>query len=55
MIFGDCFLVLNATASEIGPTRPKYIVAMMIPFPISFRNGVRFLDNPTVAVALTVS
>jgi hypothetical protein len=49
------FLHPNATASEIGPTLPKYIVAIIIRFPKISRVAVRFLESPTVAVALTVS
>lgn len=42
-------------ASDIGPTLPKYIVNMMMIFPKMFSVPVRFLESPTVAVALTVS
>ena len=49
------FLLPSATASEIGPTLPKYIVTMIISFPIVLSVAVRFLESPTVAVALTVS
>ena len=45
----------NAIASEIGPIRPRYIVAIIIILPIILNDEVRFLDKPTVAVALTVS
>ena len=48
-------LPLNAIAREIGPTLPKYIVLIMIIFPKRLRDEVRFLESPTVAVALTVS
>jgi UDP-N-acetylmuramoyl-tripeptide--D-alanyl-D-alanine ligase len=50
-----CFLKLRATAREIGPTLPKYIVAVIINLPTALRLEVRFLERPTVAVALTVS
>ena len=39
----------------MGPTLPKYIVTMIISFPKVFSVAVRFLERPTVAVALTVS
>ena len=39
----------------MGPTLPKYIVTMMIIFPNVLSVAVRFLERPTVAVALTVS
>ena len=48
-------LPVKARARDIGPTLPKYIVTIMIIFPNIFRLDVRFLDSPTVAVALTVS
>ena len=52
-----CFIlaVFRAIASEMGPTLPRYMVAMMMHFPKEEREGVRFLVRPTVAVALTVS
>ena len=53
--FSELFRILNATAKDIGPTRPKYIVAIIMHLPKVFKKGVRFLDKPTVAVALTVS
>jgi hypothetical protein len=46
---------LRATAREIGPTLPKYIVAMIISLPTSLSVDVRLRESPTVAVALTVS
>ena len=55
LIFFFSLLKLKAMAREIGPTRPKYMVAMIISFPQMFKNGVRFRVRPTVAVALTVS
>ena len=39
----------------MGPTLPKYIVTMIINFPNVLSVAVRFLERPTVAVALTVS
>ena len=45
----------SATASEIGPTLPKYIVTMITSFPNVLSVAVKFLERPTVAVALTVS
>ena len=54
-MFVSSFFDLKATANVIGPTLPKYIVKIMIILPHSFKNGVKFLDKPTVAVALTVS
>ena len=42
-------------ANDIGPTRPKYIVTIIIIFPILSKKDVKFLDKPTVAVALAVS
>jgi len=39
----------------MGPTLPKYMVTMIISFPKVFRVAVKFLESPTVAVALTVS
>ena len=45
----------SAIASEIGPTLPRYIVAVIMIFPAIFRVGVSALVSPTVAVALTVS
>ena len=47
--------MLRATAKDIGPTLPKYIVIMIIIFPKVLSIGVRFLERPTVAVALTDS
>ena len=47
--------LLKAIASDIGPTLPKYIVAMIIILPMLPSEEVRFLVSPTVAVALTVS
>ena len=55
MMFGLSFFVKNAIAREIGPTLPRYIVAIIISFHAVFRLGVRALVRPTVAVALTVS
>ena len=55
MIFVLPFFVLNAMKREIGPTLPRYIVMMMTILPHIFNADVRFLLNPTVAVALTVS
>lgn len=52
MMFCDSLLLPNANAREIGPTLPRYIVAITIAFPMILRHGVRFLDSPTVAVAL---
>ena len=46
---------LKAMAKEIGPTLPMYIVAIIIILETVLRLAVRFLDKPTVAVALTVS
>ena len=45
----------NASAREMGPTLPKYIVVMIMILPKTSRLAVRFLESPTVAVALTVS
>ena len=45
----------NAIAHEIGPTLPKYIVMIIIIFPNTFKDVVKFLDKPTVAAALIVS
>ena len=39
----------------MGPTLPRYIVIMTTIFPNTFSVAVKFLDRPTVAVALTVS
>ena len=39
----------------MGPTLPKYIVTMIISFPKVLSVAVKFLERPTVAVALTVS
>lgn len=39
----------------MGPTLPRYMVTIIISFPQRFSMEVRFLLNPTVAVALTVS
>ena len=55
MIFLFSLLVLNASNKEIGPTRPRYIVVMIIILPHRFKEGVKFLVRPTVAVALMVS
>ena len=49
------FRRLKATASEIGPTRPKYIVSTIISLPQRLSDEVRFRERPTVAAALTVS
>ena len=49
------FFTLKARAREIGPTLPRYIVAIIISLPHRLSEGVRFLVRPTVAVALTVS
>ena len=46
---------MKASASEIGPIRPIYIVKIIITLPQRPSVGVRFLVRPTVAVALTVS
>ena len=48
-------LLLKATARDIGPILPKYIVAMTTILPIALRLAVKFLESPTVAVALTHS
>ena len=45
----------RAIANDIGPTLPKYIVTMMISLPNVLSVAVKFLERPTVAVALTVS
>ena len=37
----------------MGPTLTKYMVTMIISFPKVFRVAVKFLESPTVAVALT--
>ena len=55
MIFVLVLLLLKAMASEIGPTRPQYMVQIMIIFPARLRLGVKFRDSPTVPVALTAS
>ena len=55
MTFWLSFLLPSATASEMGPTLPKYMVTMIISFPTVLSVAVRFLERPTVAVALTVS
>ena len=47
--------MLNATTRDMGPTLPRYMVTIIISFPQRFSMEVRFLLNPTVAVALTVS
>ena len=39
----------------MGPTLPKYMVTMIMSLPKVFSVAVRFLERPTVAVALTVS
>ena len=39
----------------MGPTLPKYIVTIMMSFPNMLSVAVKFLERPTVAVALTVS
>ena len=39
----------------MGPTLPKYIVTMIMSFPNALSDVVKFLERPTVAVALTVS
>mgnify|MGYP003310097835 CR=1 FL=1 len=39
----------------MGPTRPRYIVAIIINLPQIFNVAVRLRVNPTVAVALIVS
>ena len=51
----SCFLTLNATAREMGPTLPRNIVKIITIFPKISRVAVRFRERPTVAVALTVS
>jgi hypothetical protein len=48
-------LLPRATAREIGPTLPKYIVTIIMSFPNISRLEVRFRESPTVADALTVS
>ena len=55
MALGECFCVLSAINSEMGPTLPRYIVAIITIFPNKLRVDVKFLVKPTVAVALTVS
>ena len=45
----------RAMAKEMGPTLPKYIVTIMMNFPTVLSDEVRFLESPTVAVALPVS
>lgn len=55
MIFIFSFFKLKDVAKEIGPIRPKYIVAERISLPQTFSEEVKFRDSPTVAVALTVS
>ena len=47
--------MVNAIANEIGLILPRYMVTMIMIFPIPFRPEVRFLVSPTVAVALAVS
>ena len=42
-------------ASDIGPTLPRYMVAIIINLPMPPSDAVRFLVSPTVAAALTVS
>ena len=39
----------------MGPTLPKYIVTIIIHLPSIFKLAVKFLESPTVAVALTAS
>ena len=55
MTFWLSSLLPRATANEIGPTLPKYMVIIIIIFPARFSVGVNALESPTVAVALTVS
>ena len=55
MILGLSFFVCSATAREMGPILPRYMVKIIISFPAMLNKGVRFLESPTVAVALTVS
>ena len=55
IMFSFTFLRLNASANEIGPILPKYMVAIIISLPQKFKVEVKFLVRPTVAVALTVS
>jgi len=55
IIFVFVFFNLKATASDMGPTRPRYIFAVMISLHAVLKVEVRFLERPTVAVALTVS
>ena len=55
MTFWLSFALPSATASEMGPTLPKYMVTMMMNFPTVLRFAVRLLERPTVAEALTVS
>ena len=55
MTFWLSFLLPSAIASDMGPTLPKYIVALIISFPSVLSVAVKFLERPTVAVALTVS
>ena len=46
---------ISASAREMGPTLPRYMVPMRIVLPAPFRLEVRFRVRPTVAVALMVS
>lgn len=55
MALGEAFCVLSAINNEMGPTLPRYIVAIITIFPNKLRVDVKFLVNHTVAVALTVS
>ena len=54
-IFILSFFIWKDIAKEIGPIRPRYIVAVMISLPQTLSADVKFLVKPTVAVALTVS
>ena len=49
------FMRLSARRKEIGPTRPKYIVMMMMILPAVPSAGVSPLESPTVPMALTTS
>lgn len=39
----------------MGPTLPRYIVAIIMSLPDTLRLAVKLLESPTVAVALTTS
>ena len=49
------FFCEKPIAIEIGPTRPKYMVMMIITFPAIVKFGVNPLVKPTVASADTHS